>query len=104
MNVQKVDTASANQESKFSDRFLDTFLNKEVILPTIGVVVILTAVWAFMTKCGRRRCCKDKKLPSKLLNRKSVKTERDEITTNNDLESNLEKHYNTNTISDNLSS
>ena len=59
MNVKNVDTASVNEESSFKDKFLDTFMNKEVILPTIGVIVALVAIWAFMTKCGKRKCCKE---------------------------------------------
>jgi len=63
MNVKKVDTASANEESSFKDKFLDTFLSKSVILPTIGVMVAIVGVWAFMTKCGQRACCKKEKIP-----------------------------------------
>ena len=35
-------------------------MSKQVILPAIGVILALIAVWAFMTKCGRRKCCKSR--------------------------------------------
>lgn len=59
MNVANVDTARSNEEAGFEDKFMNTFMNKKVILPTIGVIVALVAIWAFMTKCGSRKCCKD---------------------------------------------
>ena len=76
MNVKKVDTASANEQAEFNDKFLDTFMNKEVILPTIGVILAIVAIWAFMTKCGKRKCCKDSKKQNsdQLETRKSVKS------------------------------
>ena len=81
MNVKKVDTASANEESEFNDKFLDTFMAKEVILPTIGVILAIVAVWAFMTKCGKRKCCKDDRRKQRdsdqLSGRKSVKSSSD---------------------------
>ena len=77
MNVKNVDTASVNEESSFKDKFLDTFMNKEVILPTIGVIVALVAIWAFMTKCGKRKCCKEEeKHDNDVQTRKSVKSDR----------------------------
>ena len=80
MNVKKVDTASANEQAEFNDKFLDTFMNKEVILPTIGVILAIVAIWAFMTKCGKRKCCKDNKKQrdsDQLQTRKSVKSSSD---------------------------
>ena len=80
MNVKKVDTASANEESEFNDKFLDTFMAKEVILPTIGVILAIVAIWAFMTKCGKRKCCKDDRKQrdsDQLSGRKSVKSSSD---------------------------
>ena len=79
MNVKKVDTASANEQAEFNDKFLDTFMNKEVILPTIGVILAIVAIWAFMTKCGKRKCCKDSKKrdSDQLQTRKSVKSSSD---------------------------
>lgn len=89
MNVQKVDAAGANEESNFKDRLIETLLNKDVILPTISIVIIVVAVWAFMTKCGQRTCCKESVRHEKVVSdRKSV---RSETVTGNDLESNLEK-------------
>lgn len=86
MNVIKMDTAAANEESQFQSKLEETFMSKEVILPTIAVVIIVIAVWAFMTKCGKRSCCKKERLPPKaIVTRKSVKSDRSE--TNNDLES-----------------
>ena len=86
MNVIKMDTAAANEESQFQSKLEETFMSKEVILPTIAVVIIVIAVWAFMTKCGKRSCCKKERLPQKsVVTRKSVKSDRSE--TNNDLES-----------------
>ena len=93
MNVQKVDAAGANEESEFKDRLLDTMMNKEVILPAISIIVIFTALWAFMTKCGQRSCCKDNVRQEKVVSdKKSVKSERSETVTNNDIESHMEKH------------
>jgi len=77
MNVKNVDTASVNEEAGFEDKFLDTFMNKEVILPTIGVIVAIVAIWAFMTKCGKRKCCKDNtERDNDVQTRKSVKSDR----------------------------
>lgn len=87
MNVKKVDTASANEESEFEDKFFDTFMNKEVILPTIGVILAIVAIWAFMTKCGKRKCCKDdrkKRESDQLQTRKSVKSSSDRGANNTD--------------------
>lgn len=86
MNVIKMDTAAANEESKFQAKLEGTFMSKEVILPTIAIIIIVIAVWAFMTKCGKRSCCKKERPPPQTqVTRKSVKSDRSE--TNNDIES-----------------
>jgi len=64
MNVQKMDTAAANEEALFQEKLEDSLMSKEVILPILAIVVAIIAVWAFMTKCGKRNCCK--KSPSSL--------------------------------------
>ena len=58
MNTKKIDTAEANDQSSYNDKFMDVLMSKEVVLPAIGVILVLIAIWAFMTKCGRRKCCK----------------------------------------------
>ena len=92
MNVKNVDEASANEESAFNDKFLDTFMNKEVILPTIGVIIAIVAVWAFMTKCGKRKCCKEtKQREDEAQARKSVKSSErshSDVPKSDDIESN----------------
>lgn len=59
MNVKKVETAEANEESNFTARFVDAILQKGIILPVIGALLLIVFVWALMTKCGRKPCCKD---------------------------------------------
>ena len=86
MNVIKMDTAAANEEAQFQSKLEQTFMSKEVILPTIAIIMIVIAVWAFMTKCGKRSCCKKERPPRRAQEaRKSVKSDRSE--TNNDIES-----------------
>ena len=66
-------------------------MSKELIMPAIGVFIFLIAIWAVMTKCGKKGCCrKDRsKLPAnKLEDRKSVKSS----------QSNSNTHANTNDI------
>ena len=86
MNVIKMDTAAANEEAQFQSKLEETFMSKEVILPTIAIIILVIAVWAFMTKCGKRSCCKKERPPPQaVVTRKSVKSDRSE--TNNDIES-----------------
>jgi len=87
MNVQKMDTAAANEEALFQDKIEESLMSKEVILPILAVVCVIIIIWAWMTKCGKRACCKrSSEVPSRSQTRKSVKSERTE-TTNNDIES-----------------
>ena len=65
MNVQKVDSAEANEESNFTSRFLEALLKKEIILPLIGMLVLIATLWAFVTKCGRKPCCNDNAVSSR---------------------------------------
>jgi len=92
MNMQRVDETSAEEESAFKDKFMDAFMSKEIILPLIIAVIAIIAIWAFMTKCGRRSCCKKEtngKVEAKEV-RKSVRSDRSETCTvpNPDMENN----------------
>ena len=58
MNVQRIETAAANEESQFQEKLEDTLLSKEVILPAVGIIILIISVWAFITKCGKRSCCR----------------------------------------------
>lgn len=50
-------------------------MSKEVILPILAIAVVVIIVWAFMTKCGKRSCCKkDSEHLMKTDTRKSVKS------------------------------
>ena len=61
-------------------------MSKEVILPMLAIVCVMIVIWAWMTKCGKRPCCKrSSELPTRAETRKSVKSDRSE--TNNDIES-----------------
>jgi len=98
MNVQKMDTAAANEEALFQDKIEESLMSKEVILPILAVVCVIIIIWAWMTKCGKRACCKrSSEVPSRSQTRKSVKSERTETTTNNDLESGSSGSGNVNT-------
>ena len=60
-------------------------MSKEVILPILTIVVVIIIIWAWMTKCGKRACCKRSSGLRAVETRKSVKSDRSE--TNNDIES-----------------
>jgi len=74
MNVQKIDTIAANEESKYSSKLEDTLLSKEVILPVVGFVILVVVIWAIVTRCGKRSCCKKNpsQMKSEVETRKSV--------------------------------
>lgn len=90
MNVQRIETAAANEESEFTEKLEDTLLSKEVILPTIGVIILIISVWAFITKCGKRSCCrKAASTESEVKARRTVvgtSSKSSETDSNNDLE------------------
>ena len=70
-------------------------MSKEVILPILALVVVCIAVWAFMTKCGKKSCCKKNGKRTVETNvRKSVKRSIPAVTTD-DLEINGEAATNT---------
>ena len=60
-------------------------MSKEVILPILTIVVVIIIIWAWMTKCGKRACCKRSSERRAVETRKSVKSDRSE--SNNDIES-----------------
>ena len=52
-------------------------MSKELIMPVIGVFVFLLAIWAVMTKCGKKGCCRKDRSKAKgvkMEDRKSVKS------------------------------
>ena len=89
MNMKRIDSASANEESQFKAKLEDTMMSKEVILPVIGVIVAIIAIWAFMTKCGKRSCCKKQRIPvEQVLTKKVIKSDKSETNSEaNDIES-----------------
>ena len=56
-NLEQVDENAANQSSGYSKKFIDTFMSKEIVLPTLTLIVTIILLWAFCTKCGKRKCC-----------------------------------------------
>lgn len=52
LEIEQADKAKANEESSYDTRLSATFLSKEVILPTVVVVILLVSTWAFLTRCG----------------------------------------------------
>ena len=86
-SIKNVDLQSANEESAFEEKFMDTVLSKSTILPAIAVTVAVIALWAFMTKCGKKGCCqKERTRVPEAQTKKSVKGERSETASNLDLE------------------
>jgi len=66
---------------------MDTVLSKSTILPAIAVTIAVIALWAFMTKCGKKGCCqKERTRVPEAQTKKSVKGERSETASNLDLE------------------
>ena len=57
-NLEQAEEAAANESSTYTNKFMDTFMSKEIVLPTLTMAVALILVWAIATKCGKRRCCK----------------------------------------------
>jgi len=99
-----VDLNSANEESEYTEKFMDTLLSKAIILPAIGITLCIVAFWAVMTKCGRKGCCaNERSLTVETKPKKSVKGEK-RVSTPSDIDLENRSNNLTNINSDDNSS
>ena len=74
MSVQNIDTAEANEEALFSEKLEESLMSKEVILPILAIAAVSIVVWAIMTRCGKKSCCKKNSDTTVAVTRNSVKS------------------------------